>query len=61
MATASDISKLAATRLVLRMPTMGKKMKPAKNEPATAPNRLTAYSVPRRRLTRPSSNGRDTK
>ena len=61
IATASDMSKLAATQLVARTPAMGRKMKPAAKEPATAPNRLTAYRVPSRRLTRPSSNGRATK
>src|ERR1019366_4542760 len=42
MAMASEISKLAAIQLVLRMPTIGRKTKPARNDPATAPNRLMA-------------------
>ncbi len=61
MAAARDRSKLAARKLDLRTPMSGREMNPARKEPLTPPKMFTAYSVPRRRLTRPNSKGRDTK
>ncbi len=46
---------------VQRTPNSGMNTKPAKNDPATAPNRLIEYSVPMRSPTRRSSHGRVTK
>jgi len=59
MAAASDMSKLAARKLVLRTPMSGSAMNRRGSNHFTPPKMFTAYSVPRRRLTRPNSKGRE--
>ena len=61
IAAASVRLKDAAVMLVQVTPSSGRNTKPEKNAPATAPNRLMAYSVPMRSPERRSSHGRMTK